>query len=617
MPPFTYYQPVMINTQQPEKSSDSFNLSPTKKAQNDVEHKDLFKMLQDLGGLKSDREEIFKTIELFFREDSLGLSTSSLSTIYLRALNQMITAKNNQEEYKNAYQAAQKNESLSEIAINSTGHVIVADVNDSNRIPFPITPQEYIKNKHQYVGITNLELLRKRDEELPFNNKLFDIVMNGTSLPHIDKLISQYAAQLGSDTYSDVGYIRTQQGQVAQGLEYLQEAGLKAQKQNKSLNLKGLSIEGLYKAKLLTKDQAIQAQRSISYILRMLPQNAKSLLMVKSGSEQGVIDLITNMILRTVDNTFDLSFDLEEEGNDKKSGSSGGSEGNLSLTPTQMMVLDYGYSEPIVLNIGTSYQFTGRGLHNTLQTKDGTPLVIGDSLKDVSGSQQSSVLDFDHATFGGSRLNDLALDWSAIKSNNMIVVDLPYKISANGAKQPNLELLSKLEVIDDLMKKRNISDDDYASINQLYIQQGLPPKYVSKSDGWVINSHDYLRFGVIYTNLDERALVDKDSVNENLVNVVTDDSLLEQFTTLIQKKTNNKDYELESGILERDKIYQGPVFIPIKNDFIQASQSVPEGSRLKISGNNIQDIYTKQAINEQVVALKKKYNTPPPLSTLN
>lgn len=618
MPPFTYYQPVVTNTAQPDRSgSISVENSKNKSNKNDLTQKDLLKMLQDLGGLESDRDEIFKTIEVFFQENTLGMSNSSLATIYLRALNQMISAKNNQIEYNNIYKALQGKEALSEIAIDPSGKIAVMLEGDKQKGIYFVSPQEYINNKNKYKSLTNLDILRKRDLELPFNNKLLDIAANGISLQHIDKLITQYMAQLGSDTYKESGMIETQQNQIIKGIEYLQEASLKAQRLGKNINTKGLGVEGLYKANLLTKDQATQAMRSISYILRMLPQNAKSLLLVKSGSPEGIYKLIADVVLRTTDTTFEMPFTYDEEDlQDTKNKKKSTSAGDLNLSSVQQMILEYGYQEPVVINLGNSYQYTGKGLHNTLVTKEGDPLSVGDSLKDVSRSQQSSVLDFDNATFGGSRLNDLALDWTSIKSNNMIVLDLPYKILSTGVKMPNLELLEKLEIVDDLIKKRNINPNDYAAINTLCQQQGIPPKYIQKDGKWGLNSHAYMRFGMIYTNLDERVLSDTDTFNQNWVDVVTDDDAIDQFNTLIRKKTNDKDYAVTSGILESDKIYRGPIFIPIKQDFIQASQSVPSSSQVKITGNNVSDIYTKQAINRHILDLQSNYIQPPSLNSL-
>lgn len=618
MPPFTYYQPVVTNTAQPDRSgSISVENSKNKSNKNDLTQKDLLKMLQDLGGLESDRDEIFKTIEVFFQENTLGMSNSSLATIYLRALNQMISAKNNQIEYNNIYKALQGKEALSEIAIDPSGKIAVMLEGDKQKGIYFVSPQEYINNKNKYKSLTNLDILRKRDLELPFNNKLLDIAANGISLQHIDKLITQYMAQLGSDTYKESGMIETQQNQIIKGIEYLQEASLKAQRLGKNINTKGLGVEGLYKANLLTKDQATQAMRSISYILRMLPQNAKSLLLVKSGSPEGIYKLIADVVLRTTDTTFEMPFTYDEEDlQDTKNKKKSTSAGDLNLSSVQQMILEYGYQEPVVINLGNSYQYTGKGLHNTLVTKEGDPLSVGDSLKDVSRSQQSSVLDFDNATFGGSRLNDLALDWTSIKSNNMIVLDLPYKILSTGVKMPNLELLEKLEIVDDLIKKRNINPNDYAAINTLCQQQGIPPKYIQKDGKWGLNSHAYMRFGMIYTNLDERVLSDTDTFNQNWVDVVTDDDAIDQFNTLIRKKTNDKDYAVTSGILKSDKIYRGPIFIPIKQDFIQASQSVPSSSQVKITGNNVSDIYTKQAINRHILDLQSNYIQPPSLNSL-
>jgi hypothetical protein len=76
----------MINTEKPNYISDS-NSDSSKSSKKELGEVELMKMLGELDGLPSDREQIYKTVRTFFDEQSLGMSTSSLATTYLTALN--------------------------------------------------------------------------------------------------------------------------------------------------------------------------------------------------------------------------------------------------------------------------------------------------------------------------------------------------------------------------------------------------------------------------------------------------------------------------------------------------------------------------------------------------
>lgn len=613
MPPFTYYQPVMINTEQPREfqTNDSKTSTSKKSKDDELGDKDLMKMLQDLDGLPSDREQIYQTLKAFYQAQEVGISTSSLASTYLTALHQLKTAKFNKEEYDNAYKNVNKNQAFGEVAITEEGKVVVHR-NGSNELE-TISVDNYLKNPDKYSTVTNSELLNKRAHSLPHANNIFAVVNNSISLPVIDKLITQYLAQLGTDEIKSQGYFRTEEGKISKGIEFLQAAALKAAEAG-AVGIDGASIDGLYKADLLTRSQFVQAENALQYIYKMLPENAKTLLKLKTGNESGARKLISQMICQTISNTEHFEPELQKDENSKSSSSSS-SNGDTTLSAVQQMVLGYGYSEPMSINIGNSYNITTNAVHNTLVSKEGNPLKAGDSLKEITGSQQSSNLYFDHATFGGSRLNDLALDMSAIKDNNMFIVELPYKKSANGVIQPDLELTEKLEIVDDEMKKQGISPTEYQKINDLCAQQGIPPKYIQENGQWIPNKYQYMRFAMIHANIDSRALADPDEFNKGLVEEVEDDYSLEQFENLVKRRLDTNDYSV-GGAWFGDPLYRGTVFIPVKNNLLQASQAVPSGSQFTIPEDDAETIREKEAIQQQIISAKQRYNKAPSLSTL-
>lgn len=620
MPPLTYYQPVMVNNASSQRVSQETSAKESSSRSNKKDDDDglsnMIKLVNSLKGLPSDLDLLQKDISQILQFANLGMSPEKLAPMYAKMAFDMKKAEFSQSKYNNSQENAIKKESLSEIAITPSGGLIVMDRRKKNPQMETISVSEYLKNKNKYVTITNGELLEYRAKYSPKNDKILDIVNNGTSFIDIDKQITQFIEQLGHNTYETSGAVKTQQQQLVEGVEFVNNALLKAQSMGKTVDTSGLAIDGLYKAKLLTKDQYMQARYNLLYIQQMLPENMKTFLLAKAGNSENVLKILESAVYRKLDTEFKFLPELDESNSKNGSGSKNGSEGDTSLSAVQQLAFGYGYTEPLVLNIGNSYNFTAKATHNTLVSKEGNPLKSGDSLKDVTGSQQSSVLYFDHATFGGSKLNDLSLDWTAIKNNNMLIVELPFTISPSGAIQPNLELSQKLENVDTIAAQRGISQDNYAAINQICQEQQIPPKYVQQGDKWVPNTYDYKRFAIVYANVDKRALAEPELFNSNLVETVTDEDQLEAFVQLIRKNTNNKNYDLDSGFWESDSIYRGYVFIPVKNDIIQATQTVSSTSQYKMPGDNVESMRLQQAQREESLKAKQRYNTAPSLSIL-
>lgn len=620
MLPFTYYQPVMVNSASPERipAETTVKKSSDKKEKEDNDFSKLAKLVNTLKGLPSDLDLISQDINNLLRYAKMGVNPADLDAMYVKVGINIKKAQFSQQKYDTAEKNAESRGALTEMAVTSNGGVVVYDPSTKNPVPKTVSVSTYLKNKDKYTPVTNQELLELRAKYKGREDKLIDIVNSGTSFIDIDKQITEYIEQLGHNAYETSGTVKTQQQKLVEGVEFINNALAKAQSMGQQLDTSGLVIDGLYKAKLITKDQYIQARYNLQYIQHMLPDNMKTFLLAKAGSSENVLKILESAVYRKIDTEFKFTPELDDsaDGSGKSSGSKKNSGGDVDLSAVQQLVSGYGYTEPLVLNIGNSYNITTKATHNTLVSKGGDPLKTGDSLKDITGSQQSSVLYFDHATFGGSKLNDLNLGWTAIKNNNMMIVELPYTVSKSGAIQPNLELTQKLENVDTIAAQRGIAENNYEAINKICQEQSIPPKYVQQNGQWVPNTYDYKRFAIIYANIDKRALAEPELFNPNLVETITDEDQLDAFTQLIRKNTNDKNYDIESGIWESDAIYRGYVFIPVKNDVIQATQTVPSSSQYKTEGDNAEAIRIQQAQFQEALRLKKLYNQAPSLSTL-
>ena len=614
MSPFTYYQSFRINTEQPRTVSD--DTKTTKKSDDELNDKDLMKMLSDLDGLPSDKELIFKQLKQFYREQSAGISTSSLATTYLTTLNQIKTAKFNKEQFDKAQKISEKNDSLNEIAITESGHVMVRDENNEIKA---LTPDAYLKDRDsgKYSAVTNSQLLQERAYNSAHANGVFNIINNSTSLPLVDKLITQYLATLGTDEGKTSGYFKVGNANVEKGLQFLQEAVSRAQ-QVGQLAVNGISVEGLYKGEFLTKTQATQVQNALSYIYKMLPNNAKTLLKVKAGSDKGAFDLIANLVYSTTSETNNFTTELIEDEDGKKPGTKGSSESSSSLPMSAPMaaLLGKGAKEYIEFNTGNSNSIYLKGIMGTMgkEGENGGVLPAGSSLQEVSASNYKGILDMNNATFGGSKLNSLGLQHTAIKDSDIAFVDFPIDLSApNGVIRPDLQLSSKIEKAEDEIRRLKIADDDHEKINEIYEKHELQPKYLANGS---LNEHAYKRFAIIYASVDGRALADEDMFDKNLIDIVNDDYTKESFQTLIRKKTNDKSYTMSNSWLGSDDLYQGAVFIPVRGDMFNAAMSSGSASQFKLPTNSVREVDDRQQITEIQNNTAQRYNRAPSLNSL-
>lgn len=619
MPPFTYYQPVAVNNQQPQQvaSSSSARSSADATEKGKITDKDLMDMLGKIDGLPNDMSKVYDMMSTFYREQELGISTSSLSTTYLRALQYLKTAKFNKEQFDNAYKTVSKNKGLNEIAINETGHIIARDEN--NNIKY-LTAEDYLNNRDKYLAYTNQDLLqiRAEDPDYAYKNGLFNAVNNGIGLEVVDKLVQQYMIKLGENSMTNEGYVQTKDGKIIQGLEYIQSAAKQAAESGQQFNASGVSIDGLYKTKLLTKEQAAQAINALQYIYSMLPDNAKTLLKVKTGSDKNALNMLAGFVSGQVDSTYEFNVDMVEDASGHKPGSKTKDASSGSGTPmsaAMAAVLGKGAKEEVIFNTGNSNSIKMLGIVGTLgkEGENGGALPAGSSLQDVSASNYKGILDMNNATFGGAKLNNLGLQHTTIKDSDIVFVDMPVDPNApNGIIRPYLELTQKIEDADNEIRQLGIQDTDFDKINEVYKKHGLADKYVNGQ----LNQHAYKRFAIIYADVDGRVIDDEEMFNKDLIDIVNDDYSKEQFERIIRAKTNDKKYTMSNSFIGSDDLYRGAVFIPVREDLFNAAMTSGAASQFKIPTQSAIEIDNRQQLKDIQNNTIQRYNRAPSLSTL-
>lgn len=620
-PYFATYESII----QPRKSSGSDGRSAQQSSSKDKDdsekgkltEKDLFSKLDGLDALPNELNAVATQLTRLY--NSPGLSSSplgnSIASLYAKSIVNIKTANFNKKEYDNALKIVTQNDGLNEFAINPQGKLVVYNKDKELQ---QISVQEYLKNQSEYQPLTNSNVmwLRAHDPQFAWNNQVFDIVTNGIGINKVHELIKNRLGTLGSTENSIEGYTSRESGQIKKGIQVLDEL---ASKQIEA----GMTVDGLYKAKVITKDQKQQADAALKYIYQTLPENAKAILQLHSGNKenptQGALELIGNLIVSNLhpSTTISLNYqsELNADGTKRKSSKSGdGDDDDDSkdvYNTASLLLMGKGQSTMQVINPGTDLAFTCLASQMPLVNSEGKPIGKNNSLATLTTSQYSPILDFDHATMGGAKISDMWYDSVIINSDKISVLDFPVDQDGNPDLRPaTIEAKRKA---DSLIKQAGININDENSIaqnadkiNQILQSVGLNAAY--NSQGQII-AGNWKRFAMLNATADSRALgMDDMDYNAQLLEI-TDDNQIDQMIELIKSGSSRDKYQFDKNEWYdwngHDSFYQGTLWIPLNENYFMAQS----GSGQKMKMQQIHDINKW----EEKQYVKSNYVKPPTL----
>ena len=306
-PPFTSYTPVTVNaaptTVQTTSTTKSSSDDSTK---GEITDKDLLSMLKEIDGLPSDMNSVFNKVEqLYSAQNLLGANTNVLNTKYVNILRQVKNIKYGKEEYDIAKKQIMETGGLNEVAINEEGKIAVKD--SKNNIT-TVTLDTYQKNKDSYIPLSNSELLNLRAYKYAGDSSIVQMVANGTGMKAINTYISGALSNLETSSTTTEGYTKiTKTPKVAiEGSKILQELA------SKGYDLTG-GLEGLYKTKVISESQKSQIESALAHIYTTMPNNMKTLLTFKAGSEENAKKLIQAYALKGDSEKTSMSIDREKD----------------------------------------------------------------------------------------------------------------------------------------------------------------------------------------------------------------------------------------------------------------------------------------------------------------
>lgn len=578
IPPVTYYTPVSVpdtSTQLPVENNES-NSSSTKTDKGQITDKEVLDMVEKIKGLPNDTTELISDLRYFYKVKNLydngTINSSQLSDRFLSTLQKLKIADFNKLEYDKAYDKVNQSGGLGEVAITDSGKIVVKNEDGIQQI----SSKDYLNNPDKYQVLTNSNLLylRAHDPNFSYQNEILGVVENGIGLSSINKMIEESIGNLGTNTFSNQGYSYKKEGQITKGIELLQDLA------QKGINLNGMSIDGMYKNKIITKDQYQQASQAIQYIYNTLPTNAHTLLEIKSGNKdnpkKGALDLITKLVMSRTSNTLDYSIDYQKDINEDGSSKTKTSSKEIKSNPLLNIVEGKGgENSSFELNTGTSVKMSTRGVnYNPISQKDSSPiketslenLLVDSGLMGIM-SQNGAV------TFGDQIIDPSNFKNIVYRGKGITRVILPTR-QVDGKDVPDFTIMDEyLEAQKEINK----------------ISKDLPKEEQERLQGEILYNHGLMELldpNTGLPNLDRfRVFVaadaygsDKDDVIKNspLVEEVDNDNKIYQNIGKILS-TKDNPYELDTfnflnplDYFGVDKIYSGVVYIPINNNKLQS-----------------------------------------------
>lgn len=583
--------------------------------------KDLFELVSKVDGLPNDTRALVSSLQNMFQMQQItGTSdVSDLASTYLSNLYQIKMASYNKKEYDKAYTEVTKNGGLNEYAITASGQVIVMDEDDNLK---QISVAELLKGTSKYRPLTNSNLLylRAYQPEYINNNQILNTVANGIGMEQVDKMIREKLSSLGTSETVRSGYSVKADSYIAQGLNVLSQVESAA-----VAGQTGMTLDGMYKNKIITKDQKQQAEAALQYIYNTLPDNAKTLLSIKAGNASNpqagaqavILQLITSRMSQTnsSETTWEGTLEQVTKSGKGKSGSGSGDDGlgsdDIKTDPYyNMSRMIGGNPTSLSINKGTNYQMDVDGInYPSIPGFDGKPIGKTSLENLLVSGLQGVVTDKNAITFGNVVLSSNDFENVMYDGTGGTMAILPTKLSNTGRKVVDLEALDRWEAANKQLRDMGIESiydpDHQQEIVQVLYQNQLE-KLVNVSSG----SLDYSALG-------QFMIVDGYAVDHSSKNTFKDSSfvtkvdetsdeipMIERALSTDKDQSNYKiDVDNWYDWNGRNTVYKGSIYIPITSNQLQALTA--SGQHVK-EGPAIQKEYEHQMLQKRLQARQPK-----------
>lgn len=583
--------------------------------------KDLFELVSKVDGLPNDTRALVSSLQNMFQMQQItGTSdVSDLTSTYLSNIYQIKMASYNKKEYDKAYTEVTKNGGLNEYAITASGQVIVMNEDDNLK---QISVAELLKGTSKYRPLTNSNLLylRAYQPEYINNNQILNTVANGIGMEQVDKMIREKLSSLGTSETVRSGYSVKADSYIAQGLNVLSQVESAA-----VAGQTGMTLDGMYKNKIITKDQKQQAEAALQYIYNTLPDNAKTLLSIKAGNASNpqagaqavILQLITSRMSQTnsSETTWEGTLEQVTKSGKGKSGSGSGDDGlgsdDIKTDPySNMSRMIGGNPTSLSINKGTNYQIDVDGInYPSIPGFDGKPIGKTSLENLLVSGLQGVVTDKNAITFGNVVLSSNDFENVMYDGTGGAMAILPTKLSNTGRKVVDLEALDRWEAANKQLRDmgiKSIYDPNHQQEIVQVLYQNQLEKLVNVSSG----SLDYSALGQ-FMIVDGYAVdhssknTFKDSSFVTKVDETSDEIPMIERALSTDKDQSNYKIDVDNWYDQNghNTVYKGSIYIPITSNQLQALTA--SGQHVK-EGPAIQKEYEHQMLQKRLQARQPK-----------
>lgn len=587
LPTYTITNPISVD---PFSSTESSTTKSGKKSK-DSEEPDLQKILMDADLLPNDTAYLAQQINRIERLSSVPGFTG-VGAFMSKFQHDLSKAKYHKEAHTKAVAQAEKVNALPEVAITKDNKLVGINT-ETGKIQY-LTVEQARSGNYRILSNNEIKDLNSQELGYTFDTTLLEALQNGTSMSQVNKEIKDASMNIGTTAVEKGGYTL----QMAQDIQ----AGLQVAKQNQE----GMPLAGLYKSKQITKEQANQALLALDYIYTMIQDNARTLLIYKTGSEQAAKELIFKRLGAQANpySSFETSLELDASG--KKPGTQSSTKDTLpDLTEVEKWLYGYGYKEQFNLVGGTSDAITFTSTVLSMTDK-GNP-VGQTTLQKAIGGDFNGVLDMRSVTMGNQVIDTNALDKVILKDGRIYKVELPInqELYTQGIIAPDYNYSKNKEKADALIKERNITDKQ--QINAIYEDNNLPIKY--DENGNLITTH-YATFGALHAIALDQAFVDEDSLAmTSYLKEIAEEreaknalQIYKQLNGLSKDDETLKDWDYQDkpwNERSHNALYEGILYIPVQANF--ANAKVGQG----ISPSEMDELHRMQVETDAAKQLKR------------
>lgn len=516
-------------------------------------------------GLPSDVEAFLSMVNSFsFNFMNSGFMGSGATNTEMMKINATLgKIKYNKDRYDDAIKNLKSNGGMQEIAVTTTGRMVVMD--EEGKIK-QITPTEYSKDREKYSPLTNADVadLRANNPALAFNtNIILSTLDNGLGMQEINKLVQDSVDKIGKTTVQSDKYTSKVGNKLSQGLQEI---------------LSEDNADGVYKVTQKQSGQSDKAKYALNYLYTTLPESARTLLRAKAAAagmnpDSGAYDLLTMIVQSRL--TDDISTEISYDKSASNSASGGSKSGDSLVQQGPLDMFINGKStdtRTYHLNPGTSVSYFAKdarvfnGLpNNDNKTLASTFTTLGKALDDTAlGSMGKK----DSVTFGDELVSDTALDRIVLDTRNVTQVFLPYKTNPEGKIVPDYDTLFAIEELEKLINSSGVTTEQEKK--QMYDEAGLGDYYNIENNPNQAFQKGLLRPFIAVSGLaadnEQFGISDENRAVEE-VPKADKKAYINQMYNVFKKENPKDDFdEFTHWFTPNDDVYKGTVLIPVSDD---------------------------------------------------